>query len=306
MRINLEQSLVVLGSLSLILIFQNCGQPGSITQSGFAEKGTVTGGGIDPVVVVPPGAQPPPVLDLRYADYSKNVVVANQSKQVDILVVIDNSGSMAFEQKNMGDRFDSFIDQLQGLDWRVGITTTSVAQMDDKTGRVIRDDTDGRLLRMEGTQQYYLSSTDGAQVVKQAFRATIQRKETGSPNEQGIRATYRALERAQIAGSENQKFLRATAGLAVVVVSDADETPFQQMTHRNMGQKLRDYIAETHPSKAFSFHSIIVRRSDQDCLRFPGSQNEFYGLHYQHLSEKTNGIVGSVCEMDYGAQLKRS
>ncbi|MFN8790669.1 MAG: hypothetical protein ACK5Y2_04355 [Bdellovibrionales bacterium] len=27
-------------------------------------------------------------------------------------------------------------------------------------------------------------------------------------------------------------------------------------------------------------------------------------MHDQHLSEQTNGIVGSVCEMDYGAKLK--
>jgi hypothetical protein len=58
-------------------------------------------------------------------DYEETVNVSG-SEQIDILWVVDNSGSMCQEQKILGDNFDAFINELDGttLDFHLSVTTT--------------------------------------------------------------------------------------------------------------------------------------------------------------------------------------
>ena len=50
------------------------------------------------------------------------------NRKVDVLLVLDNSGSMGEEQANLAANFGPFIDQLEavGADYRIGITTTDL------------------------------------------------------------------------------------------------------------------------------------------------------------------------------------
>jgi hypothetical protein len=71
---------------------------------------------------------------LKEVEYSKVQVptipiVINDNRDVDILFIIDNSGSMAEEQARLAKNFPTFIDALAGMgaDYRIGITTTDVA-----------------------------------------------------------------------------------------------------------------------------------------------------------------------------------
>ncbi len=297
MRLRMKQLITVLGALSLVLFFQNCGQSGSIMPQGSGGPiGDLNDGGGDPSNPNPGDPGNPPVNSTQYKDNTKFVSVNEIAEKVDILVVIDNSGSMKYEQASMANRFDSFIDQLQSLDWRVAITTTDIT-----TNTV---GTDGQLLDFSNNK-FFLSKDDGVQSAKTMFGQTIQRSANGSGNEQGIHATYRALERSLQANDNNSKFLRSQAGLAVIVVTDADETPPNRVWGaKNYGDNLRNFVATTFPSKAFKFHSIIVKPGDTACRFYAGSGNEDYGEEYFKLSTNTNGIVGSVCETDYSAQLK--
>src|SRR5690606_12181526 len=120
-------------------------------------------------------------------------VNANPTDKVDVLVVIDNSGSMKTEQQNMKSRFSSFIDKLSGLNWQLGIITTDVTRDTE-----LRD---GRLIEMSGLNTRVLNTSMNINTVKTAFGNTIQRSESGSGSEQGIRASYRAVERSQENGS---------------------------------------------------------------------------------------------------------
>lgn len=300
MRLRMKQLIAVLGALGLVLFFQNCGQSGSIMPQGSGGPiGDLNDGGGDPSNPNPGDPGNPPVNSTQYKDNTKFVSVNEIAEKVDILVVIDNSGSMRYEQASMANRFDSFIDQLQSLDWRVAITTTDMQYPS-------RDGADGKLLGF-GNNRVFLSKDDGVQSAKTMFGQTIQRSENGSGNEQGIHATYKALERALNPSDNNSKFLRSQAGLAVIVVTDADETPSGGKNNKgpkNYGDNLRNFVAATFPSKAFKFHSIIVKPDDTACLKYAGSNNEDYGKEYFNLSTNTNGIVGSVCETDYSAQLK--
>src|SRR5690606_12230064 len=50
------------------------------------------------------------------------------NKKVDVLLVIDNSGSVGEEQANLAANFGPFIEELEkaGADYRIGITTTDL------------------------------------------------------------------------------------------------------------------------------------------------------------------------------------
>jgi len=289
-RTNLIRSIsAISSSLFLITSFQNCGQAGQITQ-GELES---VAGEVTPI-------EPPALETDRYQDYMKVVNVNAARNKIDVLIVVDNSGSMKFEQSNMADRFDTLIDQLAGLDWRLAITTTEV----NTANNTSRTRADGQILQISNNK-YFISSADDMNLARQQFANTIQRPEVGSSAEQGIFATYRALERAKEVGSLNSEFIRADAALSVVVVSDANETPYEgNFTVRNYPDQFLTYMSSVYADKSFSFHSIIVKRDDLACLNLAGSGNESYGLFYQDLSTRTGGIIGSVCDVDYGSQLQ--
>ncbi|PRP95400.1 hypothetical protein ENSA5_39910 [Enhygromyxa salina] len=58
------------------------------------------------------------------------------NKKVDVLLVIDNSGSMGEEQANLAANFGPFIEKLEdaGADYRIGITTTDLGGTNCQTG----------------------------------------------------------------------------------------------------------------------------------------------------------------------------
>src|SRR4051812_14455267 len=64
------------------------------------------------------------------------------SVKTDILFVIDDSGSMSEEQKNLADNLDAFIDALIASpvqdDFRIGVTNTSIDEFPDTTTGAVR------------------------------------------------------------------------------------------------------------------------------------------------------------------------
>jgi hypothetical protein len=158
----------------------------------------------------------------------------------DILFVIDNSGSMTEETKNLKDNLNAFVAVLNGsavaTDFQIGITTVAVQGFDDLTiglqGRMIGPvnvpgaspaRTAGPIL--VGNSSTLLPSAsnvndmgDFAALVDAAFSSG----ETGK--EQPFRAMKRALSSPLIdSGQQNERFLRPGARLAVIFLSDEDD-----------------------------------------------------------------------------------
>jgi len=286
---NVTKSVLVQITASSLLL-SGCGQPGQISErlltSSFPKNEVM----IPEIQMPEPLPLEPITMDLEKSQHSQEVVI-QETAQTDVLIVIDNSASMRFEQANMADRFGSLLDEMKSLDWRLGIITTDLSANAPKK--------DGRLLEFKGLPDtFVLTSSMPEDVIKTAFAGTIQRpSREGNSNEQGIKATYRALER-------KQELFRSEGSLNVVVVTDADETPVKgsKPDARNQPTELIKYVDSLYPGKPFYFHSIIVKENDEACLKV--DDNESYGRAYAWLSEKTGGVIGSVCEQDYSTQLK--
>lgn len=296
---------------------------------------------LPPVVITTTTTTLPPVLDTTTTtttvppqpghDVTQDHDVFGGNKKVDILIVDDNSGSMSYEQKSMANRMSTFLSQLKGLDWRVAITTT-----DPKHASL----GDGRLLEMKGLSgQYYITSGMDHNMAQKILGDTIQRKETGNSSEQGIYVTYRAIERGlgimdtassqscyshckkpskyasakekqkyeeckrQVVKNPNAEFFRDDASLAVIIISDENESG---RGFKNKPENLLKFVNQVWPKKLFNYHSIVTRTGDKVCLKGHGAT---YGTTYEFMSKLTGygteggSIIGSVCEKDYGSQL---
>lgn len=291
--------LINVGLLFFMVAFNNCGQPGELRMESLpAETPTdsSTNDNFDTGGDEPEPANPPDDLDARFTKVEKTVTLAETFK-ADILFVVDNSLSMEDEQSHMSERFPLFIKNLKQINWRVGVITTDVDDPDQSYA-------DGKLQSV-GNGSKYLDSKVPEADAERLFAKTIHRKESGSPYEQGIYATYRFLERE---ASAVAPFMRADASLNIVFLADADETPYSSLLtgesvvkKRNKPDELLKYLKANWPMKNFQFHSIVVNEGDKACLA--QSDNESYGLAYEYLSGKTNGVKGSVCAADYGNQL---
>lgn len=158
--------------------------------------------------------------------------------KMDILFVIDNSGSMGEEQANLASNFPKFIEVLndfraengEALDYRIGITTTSVSASLQQPAIIpgfppttvpITGD-DGRLLQAAscGMKGKWISSTDGD--VANTFACAAKVGTEGS----GIEMHFKAVDLAltdRVGDGSNAGFLRDDALLAVVMLSDEDD-----------------------------------------------------------------------------------
>lgn len=231
------------------------------------------------------------ILD-KWVRKHERLKVDQQQAMTDILFVIDNSSSMHSEQKKISQRFDKFIEQVRGLDWHIGITTTDP--------RANEAWSDGRLHAFPNGD-YFLTPDLGEEKAQNQFAKHVRRRESGWDTEEGIRATYRAIERS-LKGRTHidgilREFFRKDAALAVVVVSDENEAKNGTL---NKGSNLIKLIRQNWGrKKVFQFNSIIVHT--QKCLNGAGAS---WGYAYEDLSQKTNGVVGDICANNYSKILK--
>ncbi len=293
--------------LTLMVAFNNCGQPGEIRFDhlpvGQPGENSSHDSGVNPAdpglptsPLSPPGSSTSPVVVTSPYLKVEKVITLAETQKAEVLFVVDNSISMAEEQSNMSSRFPMFIQNLKDINWRVGIITTDV---DDATLAT----SDGKLLAFENGE-LFIDSKIPTLDAQNMFSKAIQRPESGSGYEQGVYATYRFLEREQ---ARKIPFFRSDSSINIVFVSDSDETPYPDtngvplFTKRNKPEELVKYLTSTWPMKKFQFHSIVVKENDVNCLAVSG--NEAYGLTYEKLATQTKGVKGSVCAPDYGSQL---
>ncbi|MBL7672185.1 MAG: VWA domain-containing protein [Bdellovibrionaceae bacterium] len=217
-------------------------------------------------------------------------IQVNDYKKVDILFVIDNSGSMGFEQKNMASRVANFLSVIRGLDYQVAVTTT------DPRSSVVWGD--GQLLPFSQSAGSILDIRTPEATAQDLIGKTLQRPETGSGTEQAIFATYRVIDRYINNQATHRQLFREGAQFAVINISDEDESANGP---KNDPENLIKHVHDTFGGqKTFSFHSIITKPGDTQCKSTYGAT---YGARYKVLSDLTGGIVGSVCEQDYAAQV---
>ena len=173
--------------------------------------------------------------DPTYINYGYDYT--SPSPSVDVLVVVDNSYSMRVEHERIADRFSSFLNVIDGLDWQIGITTMDISNdyrtydevQNSKSYSLsgysyMKDYQDGRLVpfTLNGTSIGKVLKKSGSGYSKAqlqaAFEETIQFETDyfSKGDERGIFAASLAVN------NNEESWIRSHAHLAILFVTDED------------------------------------------------------------------------------------
>lgn len=233
--------------------------------------------------------------------FSKTQEVEVDGGGVDILFVVDNSGSMLSEQAQLSKRISGFMDIIQDLNWQIAMTTTDPSSSTLDSDGQSRNWGDGEFRpfdRNDGQQYLLKTGLQSDQEAQRLLAKAIHVGSNGGIDERGIHAVYRAIERRQFSPTHSQ-FFRPDSSLVVVLISDEDECSKYVCkgpnVHKSSPQNLQDLVTqEFGEDKKFNFHSIMWIPNDNSCR---SAQN--MGNTYQTMSLISDGIVGSICENNY-------
>lgn len=202
----------------------------------------------------------------------------SQTKKLDIVWIIDSSGSMADEQDALGANFNTFIQDFitKDVDFKMGITTTDVR---NGYKGVMVADSDTKLTSAKAKE-------DEAQFLND-FKRMVRVGTGGSGYEKGLEASEGFMDR------NAASFLRPDAYLAVVILSDEeDQSPKTVEAYTNY---LKSFKAEAGLVKVYS----IVDATNSNCCSSGITTGH---ARYESASEKTSGIMYDIRE-DFGRSL---
>lgn len=134
---------------------------------------------------------------------------SSQTKKLDIVWIIDNSGSMSDEQSDLGTNFSAFINEFitKDVDFKMAITTTDASSADKKGKMVLGSD-----IKLTSAK----AKADEVQF-KADFRNLVKVGTSGSGYEKGLEASEGFMQKY------SSTFVRSDAYLAVVVLSDEED-----------------------------------------------------------------------------------
>jgi hypothetical protein len=196
---------------------------------------------------------------------------------VDLLFVVDNSGSMAEEQARLSAISADFLDRLAtaGLDAQVGVVTTDM------------DSNPGRLRSPLG--QRWTSFAPGVDYATW-FAAAVLAGTNGSSTERGLDAALAAVTPPLSTGF-NLGFVRPDTDLHVVFLTDEED-------YGAVGPLAwtANMLATRAPGHTFQAHGLIGPNPTGCLTADPGTR-------YDAVIRATLGEQGSVCLADYNAAM---
>lgn len=213
-----------------------------------------------------------------------------EDPKIDILFVVDDSGSMDTHQRNLSSNINMFVDEIRKInfiDYRIGVTTSSV---DMVAGSVASR---GELY---GNPSFVDRKTpNGDTLLKGNLIVGV----SGSGQEEFFNPVYLALTPPASTGA-NVGFYRPDAYLAVIFITDAEDQ--SDMSSPSMSpSSLYNYLVQLKKgdaTKILGYGAIIpsgVRNCSRDQTDEPRRIEEFFKL--------VKGQFFSLCDPTFGLQL---
>lgn len=251
---------------------------------------------------------------------STTEVVAYGNKQVDFLLVLDDSNSMLPELKKLASRMSSFVNSLEAsnIDWQMCLTTTRGVPSAGGSLTFGAPLSWASYTPAAGTPNYLLKK--GTPNLNTIFTSTVDSLTIGggaSGDERAIKATHDNF----LSAATNNCY-RPGAAISVIVISDEDERSvggdpknvksadaagsYQPLEASDLPQTM---ITRAHSvfgaDVRFTFNSIIVKPGDSSCeaIQDQDTSPSHAGSVYAEASRLTDGGVGSICDADYGGNL---
>lgn len=235
--------------------------------------------------------------DVRVDTYTQQA-----ASKIDVLWVVDNSGSMAARQENLARNFGSFIQEFtrNSIDYRIAVTTTDIFK---EAGRFV------------GTPKILTPTTPN---VAAAFANNIKVGITGSPFEVGLEAARLSLDlqvqantasvmqcqaacpmanqavcRANCETTAVFQFLRRDAYLYLIFVTDEEDRSSQDV---RFFYRYFETVKGVGNDGTVTTAAIMGDTPSNACGATPGTR-------YKALSDLTGGEVGSICDTNFSTTL---
>lgn len=223
-----------------------------------------------------------------------------EPRKIDVLFVVDNSGSMSSSQTSLANNFPSFINYFnsKGYDYRIAVTTSDAFYGDQFINSGCSLCTVNQTKFKSGTtpKMYVLESTTPN--IEAAFAQNIYVGTSGSGDERAFSSFRAALKSTLNAG-----FHRSGAFLSVIIVSDEEDFSHDEI---NMNESYTQ--ATLHPISTYKayletftggqantdFHVSTISILDSVCRNSLGSGRKI-GTRYMALADATGGSKNSIC-----------
>lgn len=237
-------------------------------------------------------------------DVRVDTYLQEAASKIDVLWVVDNSGSMAPRQENLARNFSAFINEFtrNSIDYRIAITTTDIFK---EAGRFV------------GSPKILTPTTPN---VVTAFANNIKVGINGSPYEVGLDAAKLSIDLQNQANAAAVlqcksacpssgrascearcetdtvfQFLRRDAYLYLIFVTDEED---------RSAQDVRFFYRYFETAKGVGNDGTVTTAAimgdvpSNGCGATPGTR-------YKGLSELTGGEVGSICDTNFSTTLTK-
>lgn len=220
------------------------------------------------------------------------IVPVEIRRNIDILFVIDNSGSMAEEQASLVANFPGFIEVLQNIEGglpnvHIGVVTTDVGA-GSRIQNCNGNGDNGRLQNMpkdgtcEGPSDAYImdiadpdnvgqriTNYTDTQSLAQTFSCIAELGTQGCGFEQPLESAFRALRDVD---GNNAGFIREDAFLALIIISDEDDCSTEDA--RMFSEPTADLASELGPLDSFRCHEFGVVCEEPGGIRDTGGKTD--------------------------------
>lgn len=195
---------------------------------------------------------------------------ASETKKLDIMWIIDNSGSMSDEQSDLGTNFSAFIDDFitKDVDFKMAITTTDTSSSTKKGQMVYGSDTKLTSAKAAANETQF----------KADFKSLVKVGISGSGSEKGLEASEGFMAKY------SASWVRPDAYLAVVVLSDEEDQSAKSVEFYT--EKLKSYKNEAGLVKVYTIADIMKTNS--------GSGIATGADRYIEASNRTAGVVANI------------
>lgn len=261
-----------------------------------------------PVVLVACGCERTIIRRVLPPNVRVDAYSQESASNIDVLWVVDNSGSMAPRQENVAKNFQAFMDVFQksGIDYRIAVTTTDIFK---EKGAFV------------GSPKIITPQTPN---VTTAFANNVRVGINGSPFEVGLEAAQLALDARAAANapklvaremcktgcrtntnppacmdtcdrSNPIDFLRPEAYLYLVFVTDEEDRSSQDVRYFWRSFETAKGIGN---DGTVTTAAIMGDTPTNACGATPGTR-------YKALSDLTGGEVGSICDTNFSVTLRK-
>jgi len=246
------------------------------------------------------------VLPSTYTYVNQQSQAITVNNKIDVLWVIDNSGSMAPAQANLAANFNNFISSFisKGYDFQLSVITTEayLESIDSVTYSTFAD------FRSNAGMSIVDQNTPD---IQSSFVTNATQGITGYGDERAFQSIREALN-----SNVNAGFIRPNSFLSVIIVSDEDDISHPGISYLSWMDPgldpVSDYITfldgitnSTANKRNYTVNGIIT--TDQACadsLTASGGFTIPVGLRYLDLINQTGGVAGSICDTQFDISLQ--